>query len=232
MRMLSRALRAAVAVCVPALALAPWAHAAGAATKTLAGQGAVQGKLMTRDELRACVKEQRAQQARAAELEARRGEIAAEADAVRMQKAAVQAERDAFAAKLAGIQAFNERVTAHGERVAIYNQRSKEFNENPPRGADAQRQRGQLEAEGEALAQADAAIKAEAAEWAALEPVRATLAERVRAQQAAAAAAIEHHRAFNDDAKAHDDGLTAWQGRCGNRPYLVSDDKVVRAEMK
>lgn len=224
--------RARVAFGGLALSLLPVLAAAqaGAAPKTLGGAGAAKGALMTRGELRTCLKEQGAQQARAAELEQRRAEIRAEADAVRKQKESVQAERDAYAAKAEQAQGFKARVQAHGERVALYNQQVKEFTDNPPRGADAERQRGQMEAEGDALAKADAAIKAEAAQWTAtIEPLRATLAEHVQAQQAAAAAAIEHHRAFNDEAKAHDDQLAAWQARCGNRPYLEADEKAVRA---
>jgi len=207
---------AGIALCLlPMLAAAQ----AGPAAKTLGGAAAGKGAVMTRTELRACLKEQGAQQARAAELEQRRAGIRAEADAVRKQKESLQAERDAYAAKAAQAQAFQANVQAHGERVALYNQRVKEFTDNPPKGADAERLRGQIDAEGDALAKADAAIKAEAAQWAAtIEPLRATLAEHVQAQQAAAAAAIEHHRAFNDEAKAFDDQVAAWQARCGDRP--------------
>lgn len=161
--------------------------------KTLGGDAPVKGgAMMTRDELRACLKEQQAQTAQVAELEKRRTEVAAEADAVRQQKEAVQAERDAFAAMATQVQAFKEKVQAHGERVAHYNQRTKAFKENPPRGADAERVRGQLEAEGAAVTQADAAIKAEAAHWTAkVEPARAALTEHAQAQHAAANAAID-----------------------------------------
>lgn len=200
------------------------------AAKTLGGGTAAKGSaLMTRDELRACLKEQQAQSTQVAELEKRRAEVAAEADAVRKQKDAVLAERDAFAAMATEVQAFKEKVRAHGERVAIYNQRAKAFKENPPR--DAERERGQLEAEGEAVTQADAAIKAEAAQWTAkVEPARAALTEHTQSQQAAAAVAIEHDRAFNEAAKAQEEQLAAWKQRCGNRPYREADEKAVRSE--
>lgn len=211
---------------LPALAAAQ----AGGVPKTLGGAGAAKGTVMTRSELRVCLKEQAAQKARAAELEQRRAGINEEAEAVRQQKEAVQAERDALAAKAEQAQAFKGRVQAHGERVSLYNQLVKDFTDNPPKGADAERQRGQIEAEGDALVKADAAIKAEAAQWTiSVDALRARLAEHVQAQQAAAAAAIEHHQAFNDDAKAYEDALTAWQARCGNRPYLESDERAVRA---
>jgi predicted nucleic acid-binding Zn-ribbon protein len=222
---------AAGAALVLAFVLAAPAHAQSG-TKTLGGdKPAKGGTMMTRDELRSCLKEQQAQAAQVAELERRRAEIAAEADAVRQQKDAVQVERDAFAAMATEVQAFKEKVKSHGERVALYNERAKAFKENPPRGADAEREHGQLEAEGAAVSQADAAIKAEAAQWTAkVEPARAALTEHTQAQQAAANAAIEHNRVFNEAVKVQEDQLAAWKQRCGNRPYRESDEKAIRAE--
>lgn len=210
----------------------PLAAVGQTAGKTLGGdKPAKGGTMLTRDELRACLKEQQAQAAQVADLEKRRAEIATEAEAVRQQKDTVQAERDAFATMAAQVQAFKEKVKAHGERVALYNERTKAFKENPPRGADAERERGQLEAEGEAVAQADTAIKTEAAQWTAkVEPARAALTEHTQSQQAAANAAIEHNRVFNEAVKAQEEQLAAWKQRCGNRPYREADEKAVRAE--
>jgi chromosome segregation ATPase len=218
----SRILLAAVLACV---GITSQAQSAG---KSLGGS-TPQGKLMTRDELRACMKERQSQQARAAELEKRRAELATEVEAVNRQKAEVQAERDAYNARLAQGQAFNERITAHGERVALYNQRVKDFQDNPPK--DREQVRGQLEAEGEAVARDDAAIKAEAEQWtaAAMEPARTALNEHVQAQQAAAAAATERKRALNSDIAAYDESLASWTQRCGNRPYREDDEKAIRA---
>lgn len=210
----------------------PLTAMAQSAGKTLGGDAPAKGgKMMTRDELRTCLQEQQAQAVQVAELEKRRAEIAAEADAVRQQKDAVQAEREAFAAMATQVQAFKEKVKAHGERVALYNERTQAFKENPPRGADAERERGQLQAEGESVTQADAAIKAEAAQWTAkVEPARAALTEHTQAQQAAANAAIERNRVFNEAVKAQEDQLAAWKQRCGNRPYREADEKAIRAE--
>jgi chromosome segregation ATPase len=218
--------RILLAVVLSTAAAAGQAQLAG---KSLGG-AAPQGKMMTRDELRVCMKERQSQQERAAAIEKRRTEVASEIEAVNRQKTEVQAERDAYNARLAQGQAFNERVKAHGERVALYNQRVKEFQESPP-AKDIERLRGQLEAEGDAVAKADAAIKAEAAQWtsAAMEPARTALNEHVQAQQAAAAAAIEHRRQLNDDITAYDQSLAGWTARCGNRPYREDDEKAVRA---
>lgn len=201
----------------------------GDAAKTLGGGDAAKGTaLMTRDELRACLKERQAQTVQVAELEKRRADVVAEADAVRKQKDAVQAERDAYAAMANEVQAFKEKVKAHGERLAIYNQRVKAFKETPP-VKDAERERGQLEAEGEAISQADVAIKAEAAQWTAkAEPARAALTEHTQAQQAAAALAIEHDRAYTEAASAQEQQLAAWKQRCGDRSYREADEKAVK----
>lgn len=210
------------------LAMSGSAGHAQSGGKTLGGS-APQGKLMTRDELRVCMKERQSQQERAAAIEKRRAEVATEVEAVNRQKADVQAERDAYNARLAQGLAFNERVKAHAERVSIFNQRVKDFQDKPPK--DAEYVRGQLEAEGEAVSQADAALKAEAPQWtaAAMEPARTALNEHIQAQQAAAAAAAEHKRQLNDDITAYDQALAGWTLRCGNRPYREEDEKAVRA---
>jgi hypothetical protein len=193
------------------------------------GGSAAQGKMLTRDELRVCMKERQSQQERFAVIEKRRTEVGAEVEAVNRQKADVQAERDAYNARLAQGLAFNERVKAHAERVSLFNQRVKDFQDSPPK--DAERVRGQLEAEGEAVAKADAALKAEAPQWTAatMEPARNALNEHILAQQAAAAAAVEHKRQLNDDIGAYDESLASWTQRCGNRPYREDDEKAIRA---
>lgn len=205
-----------------------WPQLGSAADKTLGGGTATpKGAMLTRDELRVCIKQQQAQQARLGELERQRDAVAAEAEAVRKQKQDVQAERDAYQARLDTAQA---RIKAHGERVAQYNQRLKAFQDDPPKGKDAEYQRGVLEGEGDAIAKADAAIKAEAARMSAeLDQARQTVVSHAQAQAAAAASANELNRQFNTDAKAYDDELEDWKQRCGNRPYKEGDERAVRA---
>ena len=223
-----RAACAALALSVlPLLAAAQ----AGVAGKALSGKAPSKGALLTRDELRACIKEQQAQTAQAATMEKRRAEIDAAAAAVRQQAQEVQAEREAYQAKADTAQSLKERLKAHGERVAVYNRRFKEFQDNPPKGADAERDRGQLEAEGAAVTKADAAIKDEAVQFnATLEMMRRTLASNAQAQSAAAEAANARNRAFNDEAATHEAAVDAWKQRCGSRPYRDADEKAIRAE--
>ncbi len=217
----------ALAICV----CHPFAAAqSGVSDSPLGSQGQAKGALMTRDELRSCLKEQKAQQEGAVALERRRGEVAAQIEAARLQKDSVQAEREALMSRAKAAEAFSQRVAAHAQRVALYNQSVAAFKAKPPPEPDAERILGELQAGGAALSRADAELKAEAPRWAAsLEPERQSLMTRVRAQQAAAAAAIEQHRVLNADSKAFDDRLEAWQQRCGNRPYLEADERAIRA---
>lgn len=209
------------------------AASADVSTKGLSGKATGKGALMSREELRVCVKEQRAQQSRAAELEARGREVDAEAEAVRKQKDQVQAERDAYNAKLAQAQGFQQRVKAHGDRVSAYNVRYKAFSDAPPpKGEAFDREKASIEAEGAALTKADAELKAEAPQWTSgtMEPVRAALMEKVQAQQVAVAASNERSQALDAEVKAYESDRGAWQQRCGDRAYRIADEKVVRAE--
>lgn len=209
------------------LALCLWPLLGAAADKTLGGGGTAKGAMLTRDELRVCIQQQQAQQRRAGDLERRRSELAGEADAVRRRQQDVQAERDAYQAQA---DAFQARIKAHGQRVTQYNQRLQDFRDNPPKGKDAEYQRGLIEGEGDAVAKADAALKADAPRVnAELEQARQRLVAHAQAQVDAAAAANERNRQFNADAKAYDDELEDWKQRCGNRPFKDADERAVRA---
>jgi len=218
-----------------ALSLCPVfaAAQAGVSGKALGGNAPAKGAVMTRSELKACIKEQRAQTAQAEALEKRRGQLDAEAAAVRKEAEAVKADREAYQASIADAKALTERLKAHGERVAQYNQRLKELQDNPPKGAAAERERAALEAEGQAVSQADDAIKAEAMQFKGMQDMlRRELTSNVEAQAAAASAANAHSKAFNDEVTAYEASVEAWKQRCGNRPYREADEKAVRAELK
>jgi predicted nucleic acid-binding Zn-ribbon protein len=206
------------------------AQGTGAAAKSLTGQAPGKGALMSRDELRACLKDQAAQKLRGDELEKRRTEVSTEADTARRLKDEAQAERDAYQAQANQAQAFKDKARTHGERVELYNKRFAEFQASPPVGAGAERERGQLEAEGDALAKADAALKAEGAQLnARLEQGRAAVNQRIQVQQAAAAAASERSKAFDAEVAAFNTQVSDWRQRCGDRPYREADEKAVRA---
>lgn len=206
------------------------AQAAGVAGKALGGDAA-KGTLLTREELRACLTQQADHAQRAELLEKRRNEASMQSAAARQQLAEVQAERLAFGSWQRASQALNERVQQHSQRVAQYNQRVKAFQESRPTAAGAERERGQIEAEAEALAQAEAALKAEAAQLDAnIAQARSALTARAQAQASAASAANATNAQIATDTDALAGELAAWQQRCGSRPYLVADEKAIRAQ--
>lgn len=222
---------------LPALVLAALAGGAlaqpGLSVQALDGAAAPKGQLMSREELRACLIEQRTQQQRVAELERRRGELARETAAVRQQLADVQAERLAFGRWQQASQAFKDRVQQHTQRVAQYNQRVKAFQESLATTKGAERERGQIEAEALALTQAEAALKDEGRQLeATIAQARSALTTRAQAQAAAASAVNDGNRRFDDDAQAHDAAVDAWRLRCGGRPYRTADEQAVRAELR
>ena len=223
-----RAMGLALSVLLVAVQVA--AQGTGAAAKSLTGQAPGKGAMLSRDELRACLKEQTAQKSRGELLEKRRAEVAGEADAARRLKDEAQAERDAYQAKANQAQVFKDKAKAHGERVEVYNKRVAEFQASPPVGAGAERERGQLEGEGEALAKAETALKAEGAQLTSqLEQGRTAVNQRIQAQQAAAASATERSKAFDAEVAAFNTEVDDWRKRCGDRPYREADEKAVRA---
>jgi hypothetical protein len=206
------------------------AQGVGAAAKSLTGQAPGKGALMSRGELRVCLTEQAAQRSRGEDMERRRVEVAAEAGTARRLKDEAQAERDAYQVRANQAQAFKARAKAHGERVEVYNKRFTEFQASPPVGAGAERERGQLEGEGDALAKAEAALKAEGAQLdAQLEQGRVAMNQRIQAQQAAALAATERSKTFDAEVATFNTQVDDWRQRCGDRPYREADEKAIRA---
>lgn len=225
-----RLLRWAAGLAACALAAAAPAQQPGVAGKALNGEAPAQGELLSRDELRACLKEQQEQHQQAAALERRRGELGQEAATVRQQLAEVQADRLAFGGWQRASEAFKQRLQQHGQRVVLFNQRVKAFQETALTAKGAERERGEIEAEAEALARADADLKAEGAQLdATIAQARTALAAKAQAQAAAASAANTGNQRFNEEVQAHEAALAGWKVRCGSRPYRTADEGAVRA---
>lgn len=223
-------LRAALSSAFAGLVATGAVAQSGVAGKALSGEAPAQGAVMTRDELRACLKDQQAQQQRAQALEQRRGELDREAAAVRQQLADVQADRLAFGGWQRSSEAFKLRLAQHGERVSLFNRRVKAFQETALTAKGAERERGEIEAEAEALARADAALKAEGAQLdVTIAQARASLTAKAEAQATAASAANTANRQFNDEVQAHEAALAAWKASCGSRPYRSADEQAIRS---
>ncbi len=196
--------------------------------KTLGGKTAGSGKLMTREELRSCLKRLDEANLGAKEITAQRQLLDRERDELKVSGGALAAERAVLDRQLAAVREWESRMRAYAVEVETFNQRSRAAQE-APRG-----QQDKLATD----------LKADRER---LESLRQTLsadeARLVPTYQANA-------KAYNERAIARDNQVTDWNARnaaavdasvnqqevralwlneCANRPYLEDDEKAVRA---
>src|SRR6185436_12270684 len=129
-----------------ALILAAAAHGpalAQADTKTLSGKGG-SGKVMTRDELRACLKQQGDLAKRKTELDARQDKVTAERAEIQKETEALKADQGSLTGRKEQVDALNARMTAFSVKVKDLNQRSEEFERSGRGGPSAERERRKL----------------------------------------------------------------------------------------
>jgi len=187
------------------------------------------GPIMTRDELRACMRAQD-------DLNRRRDALEAERRALDQEKAAIQAENEALKGGRGDIQQANERVrTINARRADVaariddWNQRWQEFEKSNRKGPIAERMRKKLIDEQSALKKESDAIDAEQSE--------VSLPKAEAEEFNRRAAAVEQRvKAFNArNAKASDESVKLtderelWTIECGNRRFLIDDEKAIRA---
>jgi chromosome segregation ATPase len=199
-------------------------------TRTLGGSTKAGGKVMTRDELRACMKQQDELDAQRKSLEARRVTMNQERDAIQADNEAVKAQQEEIKARNQGVRDYNERMKAYAERVDAYNEKMREFQEETRTGPMLERKRRELEKEKAELQRMDAANKAEG------EKLQGDLASKVEAVNAKveaqgkrAADWNSRNKALEDEANAYEDKRVDWKLNCGDRRYREDDEKAIRA---
>lgn len=201
---------------------------AASAQKSLGGGGG-SGPIMTRDELRTCLKQQADLNVRVAAFERDREALAKEKDAILQTKAAIDAERGGVQADAAKINDLNARTEAVAKRIDEWNVRWQAFEKEARSGPIADRQRRQLLGEQRDLQEANAALEKERA---ALGGVGAGASEVNAKVERLNARTV----AWNDDNKrivALNEKLTQeralWAGECGSRRYLEEDEVAIKA---
>jgi chromosome segregation ATPase len=221
---------------VPAALLAAFVlAAAGPATaqeagiKSLDGKARAGGKVMTKEELRVCIKQQDDLAKQRTDLEARREAMNKERDAIQVDTEALKAEQAAFKDKNARIKDFNERMAAFSTRVDEYKKNVEELAEEQA-GPTANRKRRELEKELAAIKKQEALNKAEGDEIkASLEGDANALNAKVDAQSKRAAEWNTRNKALEDEASAYEDKRIDWKLNCGDRRYREDDEKAIRA---
>jgi chromosome segregation ATPase len=205
---------------------------AAASTKSL-GSGQASGKLMTREELRACLKTQTELRSRRPELERERAELDREKGELQQAGEAIRVERESFASgRSETVAAFNAKAAAHGERINALNARAAtlaELEKQRNKRDEAQRLRQELEAERQELLRNEEALKLEAA------TVNRMNADTTNEFNARAAAHDQKVQAWNERNRAAAERAGAWQadnerwnGECANRRYLEDDEIAIQ----
>lgn len=198
-------------------------------TRTLGGSTKAGGKIMTRDELRACMKLQDELEAQRKSLESRRAAMNQERDAIQADNEAIKTQQAAVRDRNAKVREFNERLNSHAARVQAYNEGMEEVNKARP-GPMTDRKRRELEKEKAELQRMDSENKVEGDRLkAGLEEEVAAINSRVETQSKRAADWNTRNKALEDEANAYEDKRVDWKLNCGDRRYREDDEKAIRA---
>jgi Skp family chaperone for outer membrane proteins len=197
-----------------------------AGPRTLGGKAPV-GKMLTRDELRACLKRLDGVNAGTKELEAKRAALDKEKDELTRSGDALKAERAEVDTRLAAVRDWEGRMRAHGAEIEAFNQRLKGAETLPANQREALGK--ELEAERERLNKVRAPL---ADEEARLVPAYQNAVkgynEKAQARDALVADWNGRNKAINDSAAKQDDERSSWLTECANRPYREDDEIAIR----
>ena len=217
--------------CLAAVLLAVPCFAQTGATKSL-GTGKGSGKLLTREELRACLDQQKALGSRKTTLQAQNDTLERDRAQFERDEAALVADREAIDKFKASAEDLNRRSQALTEQVADYNERVRKFQAQGSSisGPAAERQQQALERDKAALDKTAKELDAERAGFAPkAEALSTAYNTRVEQRNRAADDWNARNAQFKRDSQAFDAELQAWRADCEGRPYREDDEKAIQA---
>jgi predicted nucleic acid-binding Zn-ribbon protein len=210
-----------------ALYLANPAAAQSGATKSLGGAMG-SGKLLTREQLRICLAQQKDLAARKGPLEAGRARLERERKSLDEGAAsldALRAEIDRFRTEADDIR---RRGTELAQKIADFNERARKIQEPAAAGPMAERQRQSLEREKAALDKASKDLESDRAGLAArAEPAAKAYNEQLEQRNRVAADWNASRTQFSRGAQAYESELADWKTDCEGRPYREDDEKAI-----
>ena len=202
--------------------------AAKPAGKTLSGKAASGGKLMTRDELRSCLKRLDGVNQSGKSIEVQRPALDREREELTQSGEALKAERADVDRRLALVREWEARMRAHAAEIEGYNKRSVEVQEAPRNRQDAMVEA--LKVDRERLQKTRDTL---AAEEALLVPAYQgsvkDFNEHASARDAKVADWNLRNAAALDAAIKHEETRALWLNECANRPYLEDDETAIKA---
>jgi Skp family chaperone for outer membrane proteins len=203
---------------------APAAKAAG--PKTLGGKAPV-GKLLTRDELRTCLKRLDGVNVSSKELEQRRVALDKEKEDLVKSGDALKADRADVDTKLAAVRDWEGRMRAHGAEVEVFNQRMKAAEEAPR--AKREELAKEIDAERERLGKARVPLGEEEARFVPVyQNAVKSYNDKALARDAVVADWNGRNKAINEQSLKHEEDRSAWLSECANRPYREDDEVAIK----
>jgi Spy/CpxP family protein refolding chaperone len=219
------ALAASLAVAQTAPAKKPATKSAG---KTLGGNAAGGGKLMTRDELRTCLKRLDDVNQGGKDIEALRPVLDRERDELKAAGEALKTERAALDAQLVSVREWEVKMRAHAADIEAFNKRSAAAADAPRNqqdkiAADLKSDRERLQKDREVLSVDEAKLV----------PVYQANAKAYNERAVARDTKVTDWNARNtaavDAAVKQQEARALWLSECANRPYLDDDEKAIKA---
>ena len=197
------------------------------AQKSLGG-GAGSGPVMTREELRTCLKQQEALKTQVAEYERQRSEHEKERAAILETKTALDAERGGVVADAAKINDLNRRASEVAQRIADWNDRWQAFEKNGRGGPTADRQRRSLVNEQRELNAENAAIEKEREALGGVGEGAKEINAKVDALNARTVAWNENNKRIVKRGEDVTQERDLWAAECGNRRYREDDEIAIK----
>lgn len=198
-------------------------------TKSL-GTPKAGGKLLSRDELRACITQQKDLLARRPVLEGERAQLDRERQELTQTDESLKAERASIEKLMQSAADYSARSKALAQQVADFNERSAKFENANLSGPTADRQRRSLDRE---RAELDKNVQAMEADRAALGPAAEQKAKAFDARMAAREQAVTDWNARNaklaKSAQAYELDQENWKMDCEGRSYREDDEKAIQA---
>lgn len=193
-----------------------------------AGAGA---SIMSREELRACLKDQQDLKTASEAMASQRAALDAERKGLEVENDAIKAERNALAADVeTKAKLMNARVAEQSASVNAFNDNMAKLNAAQERGEDVERKRQQLARGGKKLQiDSDAMNAANKVEQDAIAASDAAIKDKFAKLEARIAEWNVRNKQMNPVADAYDDKLQSWKLRCGTRNYRESDERAIRA---
>lgn len=204
------------------------ANAAGSGKISSLGTAKPSGKLLSREELRSCLKQQAELAARKPPIEAQREALQAERQSLLQADVSLKAERDEVDRLAEAATRLDKRFQELSAQVDDFNQRVAKLQDSGRSGSTAERQRNEFERERQALETSAQALEAERAALK-LKAGQAVASYNARAAVRDQAAADWNARSTQQtrSAQAYETERENWSAECAGRSFREDDEQAI-----